>query len=75
MNDRLRHPLDDAVRYGSVSGKIHDARDSTHGKQPLVQSVIAKQPLFRPTQLSPRGIEIRNEEESCDPEEPDGFSS
>jgi hypothetical protein len=46
MDDRLRHPLDDAVRYGPVSGKIHDARDSTHGKQPLVQSVTAKQPFI-----------------------------
>jgi hypothetical protein len=54
VNDRLRHPLNDAVRYGPVSGKINDARDSTHGKQPLVQSVTAKQPFISTSSAFPK---------------------
>ena len=37
MNYRLRHPLDDAVRYVSVSGQIHDTCDATHSSQPVAQ--------------------------------------
>jgi hypothetical protein len=43
MNDRLRHLLDDAHRYCSVSDQIDDARDATHTSQPLFQRRPNKQ--------------------------------